>query len=120
MRTLVIPLLLAISFVAAGCASGGSGGEVVLEVSQLSHLTEADLAKYQHYTALGVIRTLRPEWVATDPDRIRVFCEPGSQRGLGDLQGYMVREIKEIRYHPKRHTTGNHSTYAYIKVTLKG
>ena len=117
MRPLAIPFLLVVSLVAAGCASGGQR-----ELAEVPHapLTEADLAEYQDFTALGVIRTLRPEWVATDPDRIRVFCEPGSQGRLGDLQGYMVREIKEIRYHPQRHTTGNHSTYAYITVTLKG
>ena len=80
MRHWAIPFLLLASFVAAGCASGG---QAVFEVDQRSPLTEADMADYQNHTALGVIRVLRPEWVATNPDRIKVFLGPCRPRRFG-------------------------------------
>jgi len=112
-----IPFLMLASFVAAGCASGG---HVVPEVEQLSPLTEADLADYPDHTALGVIRILRPEWVATNTRQIKVFLGPSARGGLDQLESLMAREVREIRFHPQRQTTGNHSTYAYVTVTLKG
>ena len=117
MRVLANLSLLVGSLVAAGCASGGQGN---WEVENLAPIMEADLADYQNFTALGVIRTLRPEWVATDHGGIRVFCPPKRQSGVGDLTKVMVSEIKEIRYRPSRQTPGGNRTYAYIMVTLKG
>ena len=117
MRNRAIPFLLFASFVAAGCASGGQGELAEVHVAPL---TEADMADYQNFTALGVIRVLRPGWLATDPSRIRVFCGPESLGGVGDLSDYKAGEIREIRYHPQRQTTATKRTYAYITVTLKG
>ena len=111
---------LAVFFLLVGAAGCASAGHDTLAVETMVPLTEAELADYQEFTALGVIRTLRPDWVATGTDRIKVFCFPNRQGGVGELKKYRVSEIKEIKYHPERHTTGNRSTYAYITVTLKG
>jgi hypothetical protein len=114
MRNLAISFMLV---VAAGCASAGQGEWVV---NNTAPITEADLAGFEGFTALGVIRALRPEWVTSDPGRVRVFCMPNPQGGVGELKKYLAPEIKEIRFQPSRETTADHRTYAYIVVTLKG
>jgi hypothetical protein len=111
---------LAMSFLLVATVGCASGGHSVWEVDNLAPITEAELADFEGFTALGALRILRPSWVGPDPDRIRVFCNPDPQGSLNDLKKYMATEVKEIRFQPSRPTTTGNATYAYITVTLKG
>jgi hypothetical protein len=111
---------LAISFLLVAAVGCASGGDHAWEVENLAPITEAELAEFDGFTALGALRTLRPDWVGPDADRVKVFCTPNPQGDLDDLKKYMATEVREIRFHPSRQTTADHATYAYITVTLKG